>query len=85
MNYSVKKYWGSWETVRMLPMTLGYAWYDHNLEEPLKRILKSIISTLARGGTYMLNCWGPHLYASIRQRRRNRLRASESGSVDILR
>ena len=45
---------GLWESVDVTNDSWGYAWYDENWKSP-KRILKSVISTVARGGTYMLN------------------------------
>jgi len=54
MNIPVKNIGGFWETVDVTNDSWGYAWYDQNWKSP-KRILKSIISTVARGGTYMLN------------------------------
>ena len=41
----------------------GYAWYDKNWKSP-KLILENLISTVARGGTYMLNI-GPKGDGSI--------------------
>ncbi|WP_276166050.1 alpha-L-fucosidase [Zobellia alginiliquefaciens] len=54
MNIPIKNISGLWETVDVTNDSWGYAWYDQNWKSP-KRILKSIISTVARGGTYMLN------------------------------
>ncbi|WKX76768.1 alpha-L-fucosidase [Zobellia laminariae] len=54
MNIPIKNIGGLWETVDVTNDSWGYAWYDQNWKSP-KRILKSIISTVARGGTYMLN------------------------------
>ncbi|GAA0880815.1 hypothetical protein GCM10009119_37850 [Algoriphagus jejuensis] len=54
MNIPVKNVAGLWETVDVTNDSWGYAWYDENWKSP-KRILKSVISTVARGGTYMLN------------------------------
>ncbi|MBM1105014.1 alpha-L-fucosidase [Aurantibacter crassamenti] len=54
MNIPVKNIGGLWETVDVTNDSWGYAWYDKNWKSP-KRILKSVISTVARGGTYMLN------------------------------
>lgn len=45
---------GLWETVDVTNDSWGYAWYDENWKSP-KRLLKSVISTVGRGGTYMLN------------------------------
>lgn len=54
MNIPIKNIDGLWETVDVTNDSWGYAWYDENWKSP-KRILKSVISTVARGGTYMLN------------------------------
>ena len=54
MNIPVRNVPGLWETVDVTNDSWGYAWYDENWKSP-KRILKSTISTVARGGTYMLN------------------------------
>ena len=45
---------GMWETVDTSNDSWAYAWYDNNWKPP-KEILKRLISTVARGGTYMLN------------------------------
>ncbi|WP_289005167.1 alpha-L-fucosidase [uncultured Parabacteroides sp.] len=45
---------GLWESVDVTNDVWGYAWYDQNWKSP-KLILKNLISTIARGGTYMLN------------------------------
>lgn len=54
MNIPVENVGGLWETVDVTNDSWGYAWYDENWKSS-KRILKSTISTVARGGTYMLN------------------------------
>ena len=45
---------GLWESVDVTNDAWGYAWYDQNWKTPA-RILKNLVSTVARGGTYMLN------------------------------
>lgn len=45
---------GRWESVDVTNDTWGFAWYDNNWKTP-KTILANLISTVARGGTYMLN------------------------------
>jgi alpha-L-fucosidase len=45
---------GLWEGVDVTNDSWGYAWYDQNWKTP-KQILNYLISTVARGGTYMLN------------------------------
>ena len=74
MNIPVANIGGLWETVDVTNDSWGYAWYDQNWKSP-KRILKSIISTVARGGTYMLNV-GPAPDGSIPTEAQESLRAS---------
>lgn len=45
---------GLWESVDVTNDAWGYVWYDQNWKSP-KQILQNLISTVARGGTYMLN------------------------------
>jgi alpha-L-fucosidase len=45
---------GLWESVDVTNDSWGYAWYDENWKSP-KEILERLISTVATGGTYMLN------------------------------
>lgn len=45
---------GMWETVDTTNDSWSYAWYDTNWKGP-KEILRRLVSTVARGGTYMLN------------------------------
>ena len=45
---------GLWESVDVTNDSWGYAWYDRNGKSP-KQILNYLVSTVARGGTYMLN------------------------------
>lgn len=45
---------GLWESVDVTNDAWGYAWYDQNWKTP-KQILEYLISTVARGGTYMMN------------------------------
>ncbi|MDR0385811.1 MAG: alpha-L-fucosidase [Prevotellaceae bacterium] len=45
---------GLWEGVDVTNDSWGYAWYDQNWKTP-QQILNYLISTVARGGTYMLN------------------------------
>lgn len=54
---------GLWEAVDVTNDSWGYAWYDQNWKSP-EEILKRLISTVARGGTYMLNI-GPKGDGSI--------------------
>ena len=63
MNIPVENFDGLWETVDVTNDSWGYAWYDENWKSP-KLILKNVISTVARGGTYMLNV-GPKPDGSI--------------------
>lgn len=45
---------GLWESVDVTNDSWGYAWYDQNWKSA-KEILTRTLSTIARGGTYMLN------------------------------
>lgn len=45
---------GLWETCDTNNDSWSYAWYDNNFKSP-KEILHRLISTIARGGTYLLN------------------------------
>ena len=45
---------GLWETCDTNNDSWSYAWYDNNFKSP-KEILNRIISTIARGGTYLFN------------------------------
>lgn len=45
---------GLWESIDVTNDAWGYAWYDQNWKTP-KQVLSYLISTIARGGTYMMN------------------------------
>ena len=45
---------GLWETCDTNNDSWGYVWYDKNFKTP-KEILRRLISTVARGGTYLFN------------------------------
>ncbi len=45
---------GLWESVDVTNDCWGYSWYDCNWKSP-RTILQNLVSTVARGGTYMLN------------------------------
>ena len=74
MNIPIENVGGLWETVDVTNDSWGYAWYDQNWKSP-KRILKSVITTVARGGTYMLNV-GPKPDGTIPLEAQNALRGS---------
>ena len=57
---------GLWETVDTTNDSWSFAWYDVNWKGP-KEILHRLISTVARGGSYMLNV-GPNGKGAIPQR-----------------
>ena len=65
---------GLWETVDVTNDSWGYAWYDNNWKSP-KEILQYLITTVARGGTYMLNV-GPDGLGNIPEDAQVALRAS---------
>ena len=45
---------GIWESIDMTNRSWGYSWYDSAWKTP-KDILSSLLSVIARGGSYMLN------------------------------
>ncbi|MDB2607144.1 alpha-L-fucosidase, partial [Zobellia sp.] len=63
MNIPGRNVPGLWETVDVTNDTWAYSWYDQNWKNS-KQILKRVISTVARGGTYMLNM-GPKPDGSV--------------------
>lgn len=65
---------GLWESVDVTNDVWGYAWYDQNWKTP-KQLLKYLISTIARGGTYMLNI-GPDGLGNVPEFVSQTLRAS---------
>lgn len=54
MEIPLKNIEGMWESIDVTNDSWGYAWYDCNWKSA-KQILTSLISTVARGGTYMMN------------------------------
>ena len=54
MQVPLKNIYGLWEGVDVTNDSWGFAWYDENWKSP-KQLLVNLISTVARGGTYMLN------------------------------
>ncbi len=65
---------GLWEGVDVTNDSWGYAWYDENWKSP-RQILSYLISTIARGGTYMLNV-GPDGQGQIPEPARETLLAA---------
>ncbi|MBS3776248.1 MAG: alpha-L-fucosidase [Bacteroidales bacterium] len=63
MEIPVENVEGMWETVDVTNDSWGYAWYDENWKSP-EEILNRLVSTVSRGGTYMLNI-GPKGDGSI--------------------
>lgn len=45
---------GLWESIDVTNDSWGYAWYDKNWKTP-GQILRTLLSTVARGGTFMMN------------------------------
>lgn len=45
---------GLWEGIDVTNDSWGFAWYDENWKTP-KQILTTLLSTIARGGTFMMN------------------------------
>lgn len=54
---------GLWESVDVTNDSWGYAWYDQNWKAP-QQVLFNLVSTVARGGTYMMNV-GPDGHGEI--------------------
>ncbi len=54
---------GIWESIDVTNDAWGYAWYDQNWKTP-KQVLSNLISTVGRGGTYMMNV-GPDFSGRI--------------------
>ena len=65
---------GLWETVDTTNDSWAYAWYDENWKSP-KEILRRLINTVGRGGTYMLNI-GPRGDGSVPERATKGLRSA---------
>lgn len=65
---------GLWESVDVTNDSWGYAWYDQNWKSS-KEILTRVLSTVARGGTFMLNV-GPKPDGSIPEQAAYALRNS---------
>jgi alpha-L-fucosidase len=65
---------GMWESVDTTNDSWAYAWYDEKWKSP-KEILRRVINTVGRGGTYMLNI-GPRGDGSVPERAAASLRAS---------
>jgi len=74
MNIPLENVEGLWESVDVTNDSWGYAWYDQNWKSP-KRILTNVISTVGRGGTYMLNI-GPAPDGSVPLQAQKALRNS---------
>jgi len=54
MEVPLRNMEGLWETCDTYNDSWSYAWYDNNFKSP-KEILKRLISTVARGGSYLFN------------------------------
>lgn len=54
MEVPLKNIDGLWESIDVTNDSWGFAWYDNNWKTP-KQILQTLISTIARGGTFMMN------------------------------
>ncbi|SEO19646.1 alpha-L-fucosidase [bacterium A37T11] len=63
MEVPVRNIKGLWETCDTNNDSWAYAWYDNNFKSPLG-ILERLISTIARGGTYLFNV-GPDSTGTI--------------------
>lgn len=58
MEVPLENVGGLWESIDVTNDAWGYAWYDQNWKTP-KQLLSNLISTIGRGGTYMMNV-GPN-------------------------
>ena len=74
MEVPIENIEGLWETVDTTNDSWAYAWYDENWKSP-RTILQRLTSTVARGGTYMLNI-GPRGDGSVPERAALALRTS---------
>ncbi|GHU65833.1 hypothetical protein FACS1894123_11840 [Bacteroidia bacterium] len=74
MEVPLENVLGLWEGVDVTNDSWGYAWYDQNWKAP-EQILNYLISTVARGGTYMLNV-GPDGTGQVPEPAQAALRAS---------
>jgi alpha-L-fucosidase len=54
MEVPLRNHDGLWETCDTTNDSWSYAWYDQNWKDP-KEILHRLVSTVGRGGTYLLN------------------------------
>ncbi len=74
MEVPIENIDGLWESVDTTNDSWAYAWYDTNWKTP-GEILRRLISTVARGGTYMLNI-GPRGDGSVPEHAADSLRGS---------
>nr|WP_162024492.1 MULTISPECIES: alpha-L-fucosidase [unclassified Lentimonas] len=74
MEVPLRNVAGMWESVDTTNDSWAFAWYDENWKSPTE-ILKRVIGTVARGGTYMLNI-GPRGDGSVPERAAHSLRVS---------
>lgn len=73
MEIPLKNIDGMWESIDVTNDAWGYAWYDQNWKSP-KQILSNLISTVGRGGTYMMNV-GPDPLGVIPEQAQQSLRS----------
>lgn len=74
MEIPLKNMEGLWESIDVTNDSWGYTWYDKNWKSP-KQVLFGLISTVGRGGTFMLNV-GPDSLGRIPQEVQWSLRAA---------
>jgi len=74
MEVPVENVEGLWEAVDVTNDSWGFAGYDENWKSP-KEILTRLISTVARGGTYMLNV-GPKPDGTVPEQAARSLRSA---------
>ncbi len=74
MEVPLKNIDGLWESIDVTNDSWGFAWYDNNWKTP-KQILQTLISTIARGGTFMMNV-GPDGLGNVPEQAAASLRSS---------
>lgn len=74
MEVPVENVEGLWESVDVTNDSWGYSWYDCNWKSP-QHIIQNLVSTVARGRTYMLNV-GPNGKGDIPEEIQHSLRTA---------
>lgn len=74
MHVPLQNIEGLWESVDTTNDSWAYAWYDEHWKTP-REILRRLVATVGRGGTYMLNI-GPRGDGTVPERAARSLRAA---------